>query len=175
MTTSIVFNELSCNDISNATFRNGITLSDPVTDQERYTYYPQLVDPTEPQTSLQRLRVLKDRNTGDQVVTPVIEGRSNGDQVPYGGLNPTYKEYKIRRKAEVLKSKNEYRTSTNKKYAYASKFGKVSNSRIKALRASQNCGLNNFKFAQKPAINSGVHGDNTILYLNPNVTFFPNL
>lgn len=175
MTTSIVFNELSCNDISNATFRNGITLSDPVTDQERHFHYPQLVDPTEPQTSLQRLRVLKDRDMGDQVVTPVIEGRSNGVQVPYGGSNPTYEEYKLRRKAEVLKSKNEERTSANRKYAYATKFGKVSNSRIKALRASQNCSVNNFKFRQKPAINSGVHGDNTILYLNPNVSFFPNL
>jgi hypothetical protein len=175
MTTSIVFNDLSCADISNATYRSGLTLSDPITDQERYDNYPNLLDPTEPQTSLQRLRVLKTRLTGEFVVTPDTVGRATGNQVPFGDTNPTYSEYKMRRKAEVLNSQNKQGGTSRGTYAYTSKYGKISNARIKLLKAAQNCETNDFRYRQKPASNSGVRGDQTILFLNPNIKYFSTL
>ena len=85
MTTSIVFDaSLTCDNIESDT-----TLDPTQTDM--------LTDPTAPRDALQGLRYLKTRETGNDIVTPNIVGRSTGQSIPYtGNQDPSYFEYKMR-------------------------------------------------------------------------------
>ena len=167
MTTSIVFDaSLTCTDIESDN-----TLDPTQTDM--------LTDPTAPRDALQGLRYLKTRETGNDIVTPNIVGRSTGQFIPYtGNQDPSYFEYKMRRKAEVVMSYNKERQSTNSNYAYFAKSGKskyrsMTNARIKALKESQQC--ETMRQIEKPASNSGVFGDKSTLIFDPHVPYFDKL
>ena len=133
MTTSIVFSE-KCSD-TNVEDISFLSTTDP-----NYVW-EWLSDPTASRDSLQGLRYLKTRETGDQIVTPDISGRDQGQSVDFDSY--TYDELATRRKEEVLKYSNTS-SSPNKKtkkgsYAYASTHGSISSSRLKKLKESQTC------------------------------------
>tara|TARA_B100001063_G_C16776784_1_gene566203 strand:+ start:2114 stop:2551 length:438 start_codon:yes stop_codon:yes gene_type:complete len=133
MTTSIVFSE-KCSD-TNVEDISFLSTTDP-----NYVW-EWLSDPTASRDSLQGLRYLKTRETGDQIVTPDISGRDQGQSVDFDSY--TYDQLAARRKEEVLKYSNTS-SSPNKKtkkgsYAYASTHGSISSSRLKKLKESQTC------------------------------------
>ena len=123
-----------------------------------------LTDPSASVIALQRLRVLKTRETGEEVVVPDTTGRERVTMVDYDAV--TYEEYKMRRKAEVLKYKNN--SISNKKSQYSawasSRRGQIAN----ILPVITNC--QNDVIRVKKAINMGVRGDSSLLLLNPNVS-----
>lgn len=167
MTTSIVFDaNMTCTNIESDT-----TLDPTQTDM--------LTDPTAPRDALQGLRYLKTRETGNDIVTPNIVGRDTGAGVPYTGAGvPSYEDYTMRRKAEVVMSYNKERQSTKSNYSYFAKSGKskyrsMTNARIKALKESQKC--ENMITIVKPASNSGVFGDKSELTFNPHIPYYDKL
>ena len=137
MTTSIVFEIETSEKCSD---ENVEDISFLPTSDSNYTWM-WLSDPTASRDSLQRLRYLKTRETGNQIVIPNISGREQGQSVDFDSY--TYDELATRRKEEVLKYSNTS-SSPNKKtkkgsYAYASTHGSISNSRLKKLKESQTC------------------------------------
>ena len=133
MTTSIVFSE-KCSD-TNVEDISFLSTTDP-----NYVW-EWLSDPTASRDSLQGLRYLKTRETGDQIVTPDISGRDQGQSVDFDSY--TYDRLAARRKEEVLKYSNTSSSPTKKtkkgSYAYAATHGSISSSRLKKLKESQTC------------------------------------
>tara|TARA_Y100000992_G_scaffold302027_1_gene274620 strand:+ start:3082 stop:3603 length:522 start_codon:yes stop_codon:yes gene_type:complete len=173
MTTSIVFDDSRMPCITDICYNSSIEN----TEENRKTQ-EWLLDPTQPRISLQGLRILKTRETGEEQQTPNITGRDNGSNVPFGGNNHTYQELKMRRKAGVLKNYNVLHQSSKREYAYAARTGSINtkhmtSSRLKQLKQSQQCELRTT--LTKPASNSGVRGDNTPLYIDPSVKFYSSI
>jgi hypothetical protein len=139
MTTSIVFDTSGkCSD----TNVNDISFL-PTSDTNYNSEW--LSDPTASRNSLQGLRYLKTRETGNQIVAPNTSGRDEGMNVSFN--NYSYDELAARRKEEVLKYYNTS-CSSNKRskkasYSYYSRSGSISNSRIKKLKEIQNCKTTN--------------------------------
>lgn len=163
-TISIAFNTIpSCLDFS---YNSNTTLTSSDTDW--------LLDPLEPQNALQRLRILKTRNTGDLQVTPNIIGREYSNPINFDKI--TYNTRQMRRKAEILKHKHNIGNSTNNlDYSYYSKSGKskyrhMTNQRIKDLKQQQTC-LNPPPIS-KPSSNSGIFGGgNKSLIMDTNIEY----
>lgn len=164
MTTSVVFDD-NCNYSPGYQEENGETIdSTPI----GMTIYPR--------EALERLRILKTRESGDGQVIPNIVGRTNGAQMNYDGDgSPSYYEYTMRRKAGVLMGHtNKNNLSSKSSYAAISSSGKskfrhISNARIRKLRESQQC--ENTNVVIKPSTNSGVFGGKDQLIFNPNIPF----
>lgn len=154
MTTSIVFDEIDYSQIEY---------------EEDSIDENMLTDPSASIIALQNLRILKTRETGDIAVTPDTTGRTSVPMINYNGTS--YKEYKMKRKAEILKYKNN--TSLNKKTQYSalasSRRGKLSN----IVNVASNCESDVIRV--KKATNSGIKGDNSLLFNNPNVAFIERL
>ena len=154
MTTSIVFDDISYENIE----YDPNSLIDSM-----------LTDPSASIIALQKLRFLKTRETGNMVVTPDTTGRTNISMINYNEIS--YEEYKMKRKAEILKyTKN---TSTNKKTQFSalasSRRGQITN----IVNRETNCGSDIMRV--KKGINSGIKGDGSLLYDNPNVAFIEKL
>jgi hypothetical protein len=135
-----------------------------------------LTDPNSSRTALQQLRILKTRETGNEQVIPNILGRYQGRNIDFR-FN-TYEDYQMRRKLHVLKNYNKKQESKKTNYSYFANSGKskykhMTNKRINQLIQSQKC--TNANILVKPATNSGVFGDNTPLYLDPNVKYHVNI
>jgi len=170
MTTSIVFDtsgkcsDASVNDIS------FLSTTDPNYNSSWLT------DPTASRNSLQGLRYLKTRETGNQIVTPNTTGRDQGYDISFTTYN--YDDYSMRRKAEILKYTNASSISSNKKtksssYSYYSTSGSMSSSRLKRIKESQNC--DSSTIYGRPSTFSGVYGGKTMLFLNPNVPYYKSI
>jgi len=154
MTTSVVFDDIDYSEIE----------YDSSTNDENM-----LTDPSASIIALQGLRVLKTRETGDDVVIPDTTGRSQVTMIDFDQTN--YYQYKMRRKAEVLKYKQN--TTTNKRTQFSalatSRRGKISNS----TTTISNC--ENDVIRVKRATNSGIQGDDTLLFYDKSVSFIDNL
>lgn len=154
MTTSIVFDDI---DYSQIDYDANSTDGDMLT------------DPSASIVALQGLRILKSRETGDDVVTPNTIGRTNVATINFD--ETSYEEYKMRRKAEVLKYKKN--TSTNKRTQYSalasSRRGQISN----ITNTTINC--ENDIIRVKKATNSGIKGDNSLLFYNSNISLIERL
>ena len=154
MTTSIVFDEIDYSQIE---------YEDDPTDENMLT------DPSASIVALQNLRILKTRETGDDVVTPDTTGRVNSSMINYD--QTSYKDYQMKRKAETLKYKNN--TSSNKKTQYSalasSRRGQLAN----IVNTATNCESDVIRV--KKASNSGIKGDSSLLFDNPNVAFIGRL
>ena len=164
-TISIAFNDIpSCLDFSYNTNPDGIL------DQEDTKW---LLDPLEPQLALQRVRILKTRETGNTQVTPITTGRDTRDIIDFSKI--TYNDRAMRRKAEVLKyKKNINNNKFSSSYAYFAKSGKskyrsMTNNRIKSLLENQKC--LNAPPISKPSSNSGIFGGKTSLILDSNIEY----
>jgi hypothetical protein len=150
MTTSVYFNEFDLSEIEydvNSTDENMLT------------------DPSASIFALQRLRFLKTRETGNEVVAPDTIGREQDTMLDYNQI--TYEEYRMRRKAEILKyAKN---TTVNKKTNYSalasSRRGKIANPTLVTKNRENDI------IRVKRGTNSGIKGDNSLLFLNPAVAF----
>ena len=150
MTTSIYFNDFDLSEIVydvNSTDENMLT------------------DPSASIFALQRLRILKTRETGNEGLVPDTTGREQGTMLDYNQIS--YEEYRMRRKAEVLKYKKN--TTLNKRTQYSA----LASSRRRQIAittsAINNC--ENDVIRVKKGTNSGIKGNNSLLFLNPNVTF----
>ena len=154
MTTSIVFEEIDYSQI---------VYEDDATDDIMLT------DPSASIIALQGLRFLKTRETGDEITTPDTTGRTENSIVNFNEIS--YHQYRMRRKAEVLKYNNN--TSINKRTQYSalvsSRRGQLSN----ASSTTINCDSDVIRV--KRATNSGIKCDSSLLFLNPNVTFIEKL
>lgn len=154
MTTSIVFDEIDYSQIE---------YDADTTDESMLT------DPSASVIALQGLRVLKTRETGDEVVTPDTTGRSEISMLNFN--ETSYEQYKMRRKAEVLKYKKN--TTVNKRTQYSalasSRRGQLSNT------AATSAACESDVIRVKRGSTSGIKGDNSLLFLNNNVTFFDKL
>ena len=164
MTTSVVF-DVNCNYSPVYQEENGQTIDSTPDGMSTY-----------PRQALERLRILKTRESGDQQVIPNIVGRTNGAQMNYDGDgSPSYYEYTMRRKAGVLMGHtNKNNLSSKSSYAAISSSGKskfrhISNARIRKLREYQQC--ENTNVVIKPSTNSGVFGGKAQLIFNPNIPF----
>ncbi len=142
-------------------------------DPNDVNYYDWLTDPNASRDALQRLRYLKTRETGDQPQVPNTEGRTNGKQIQF--LNFNYDNYKMRRKAEVLKHLNN-KLHITKKQNYVDIVKGTRNkykTRLKKIKADNNCPPNpNIK---KKGINSGIKNDSNYIYINPNVPYYSQI
>lgn len=154
MTTSIAFEEIDYSQIEYET---------NATDESMLT------DPSASILALQRLRILKTRETGDEVVTPDTTGRDQNTMLDYN--QTSYEEYRMRRKSEVLKYKQN--ATQNKKTQYSAlastRRGQIANV------ASVTTTCENNVIRVKKASNSGIKGDNSLLFYNPNVSFSDKL
>ena len=167
MTTSVVF-DASCTYETEYQWKNGDVVE---------PYPPRgMSNIFFPRQALERLRILKTRESGDQQVIPNIVGRTNGAQMNYDGDgSPSYYEYTMRRKAGVLMGHtNKNNLSSKSSYAAISSSGKskfrhITNARIRKLRESQQC--ENTNVVIKPSTNSGVFGGKAQLIFNPNIPF----
>lgn len=153
MTTSVVFDDINIE----------------VEYDENSTDESMLTDPSASIIALQALRILKTRETGDIAVTPDTTGRTSVTTINFN--ETSYKEYQMKRKAEVLKYKKN--TSINKRTQYSalasSRRGKLSN----IINTTANCESDVIRV--KKATNSGIKGDNSLLFNNPNVAFIERL
>jgi hypothetical protein len=162
-TISIVFDE-------NRLCTDGIVFDENTTDSDM------LNDPNSSREALQRLRILKTRETGNEINIPITTGRYEGRNISF--IYNTHEDYKMRRKAEILNNYNKSYAGKKQNYSYIAKFNKykyknISNTRIKNLIENQQC-LNSINYV-KPATNSGIFGDNTRLYLDRNVNYHENI
>ena len=119
--------------------------------------------------ALQRLRILKTRETGNRPVVPNTTGRVENTMFNYN--ERSYDSYKMRRKAEVLKYKQT--ATVNKRTQYSalvqSRKGNIGN----VSKVVTNC--ENEFIRSKKGTNSGIKGDNTLLFLNSNFLFVNKL
>ena len=92
MTASIVFDEIDYSQIEYDANSTDSMLTDPSA------------------SIIARVTRVRTRETGDEVITPDITGRTNVSTIDFN--ETSYEEYKMRRKAEVLKYKNN--TTINK-------------------------------------------------------------
>ena len=169
MTTSIVFDEtMTCLDIS---YNSDTTFN--YTDDGKW-----LTDPTAPRDALQRLRFLKVKETGDQIVIPDIIGRDTGQNIDFTLYS--YDTLKMQRKATILQYNKKESQSQNKKQLYSqlakttkTKYKSMTNNRINALIESQNC--ENTTIIQKKSTNSGVKNGKTLLFLTKNVPYYSSI
>jgi hypothetical protein len=154
MTTSVVFDDIDYSQIEYDTSSTDETM---------------LTDPSASIIALQGLRVLKTRETGDEVVEPDTTGREQTTMLNYNEIS--YEEYRMRRKAEVLKYKKN--TTTNKRTQYSalatSRRGQIANT------SSVSTTCENDVIRVKKATGSGIRGDQSLLFLNPNVSFHDKL
>ena len=155
MTTSVVFDDI---DYSQIEYDANASVDEAM-----------LTDPSASIIALQGLRILKTRETGDEVVVPDTIGRAEN---PMTNFNETsYEQYRMRRKAEVLKY-NKNSTITKRTHYAAlslSRRGQLSNTSVVSSRCESDI------IRVKPAINSGVKGDNSLLFYDQNVTFIEKL
>jgi len=133
-----------------------------------------LTDPSTSLFALQRLRVLKTRETGDDIVKPDTTGRRRAEQIKFD--TTSYEQYKMRRKAQVLSYSG---TSTENKKMQFSTISRVrrgvNNSRLQSLQETKVCDENSVKTKIKRATNSGIRGDGTLLFLDKSVKYIEKL
>lgn len=164
-TTSIVFDETRlCTDFS---FNDDPTI-DP-------TDFPDLTDPNSSRDALQRLRILKTRNTGSVAQLPITLGRVRTKELDFSSF--TYEQFATRRKIEVLKGlnrndmtkkQNYSRLASGKKTRYMSFATKQ---RLEQLRESNKCNEDNREIIQTaPHVNGG-----GVLYYDRTVPFHLSL
>lgn len=161
MTTSIVFNNIDYSRIEHdALSSNEVMLKDPSASID----------------ALRSLRTLKTSTTGDSIIIPNTSGRRRGNSIDYQ-IN-TYEEYKMRRKVQVLKYKN-----NNNEDNLKIQFSKLSNSRgqykmnassTHVIEKMSSCKDNNH-IRRKKGINSGINGDGTLLFLNRSIDYIDKL
>ena len=166
MTTSIAFDIVDC----------GLEISynpDPSLDPTQTEW---LTDPNSSRDALQRLRILKTRETGGQQQIPNIIGRDTGVNIDYDNISHTYEVLKMRRKAEVLQNKNKNFSTKKKEYSNAVKGINIkysSRTRLRQLVESNQC--QNQPPIVKPAYKSGIKNDNTPLTYNKSIPLFNKL
>lgn len=170
MTTSISFNIGECGILLGGEISHN---NDPSLDPSETEW---LTDPNAPRDALQRMRILKTRETGEQQQIPNIIGRSNGTNIDFENSLFTYEELKMRRKATILQNQN--KNFNNKKQEYAKSVKGLnqrysSRTRLKQLVESNKC--QDQPPAVKLAINSGIKNDKTPLILNKNVPFYSQI
>lgn len=154
MTTSIVFDNIDYSQIE----------YDVDSYQENM-----LTDPSSSIIALQRLRYLKTRPTGNQVITPNITGRAVSNMLDYNEIN--YEQYKMRRKSEVLKYNKNSGTNKNKKYSSLVSLPRRKKSNSQKI--IKNCEDEVIRY--KKGINSGIKNDKTILYHSKQIPFYDKL
>lgn len=170
MTTSISFSIAECGILLGGEISHN---NDPTLDPTETEW---LTDPNAPRDALQRLRILKTRETGEQQQIPNTVGRSNGTNIDLNNLNYTYEELKMRRKATILKHQNKNFTTRRTNYSKIVKGVNMrysSKARLRQLVESNKC--ENQPPNVKVAINSGVRNDRTPLYFNVNVPFYSQI
>lgn len=161
MTTSIVFDDTRlCTD-----FESNTALNPDETDI--------LTDPDATREALQRLRILKTRETGDLQQIPNTTGRETGNIIPFNSY--TYYELQMRRKATVLRNTNNNFVSSktsfsnianNKSSRYSSK------TRLKQLAESNQCET---QIIIKKSRDAGIKNGNANLYFFKEVPYFKSL
>lgn len=124
--------------------------------------------------ALQPLRVLK--TTTNSNLTPTTVGRDIGRAISFN--NVTYHDYKMRRKAEILKYNKNKNDRTKKSQFSSSSTGntnykRTSNARIKELIANNQC-QNQIEFLNTGSA-SGIKGDQSVLYLDPNIPYYEKI
>lgn len=135
---------------------------------------PILTDPNSSRDALQRLRVLKTRNTGSLALLPITMGRTRSKVIDFNEF--TYEEYAMRRKIEVLTKKNnanETKKQLYSRYSSGSKNRFMSYStkqRLKKLKENQSCTNLPFISHTAPIQNGG-----GTLYYDPQVPYYPSL
>ena len=183
MTTSIVFDDARMPCETEISFNNDGALDSADTDW--------LTDPTAPREALQELRILKTRETGELAYIQTFfdpslettflgisftEGRDRGNNVPFGG-NIRYYDYAMKRKAKVLKTNNKLheskKSSFSRAVAVSTKYKSLSNARIRALRASQQCTPQ--PRLKKKSTNSGIYGGKDELWFDPDIPFYSTI
>lgn len=183
MTTSIVFDDARMPCETEISFNNDATLDPTDTDW--------LTDPTAPREALQELRILKTRETGELAYIQTFfdpslprfldisftEGRDRGNNVPFGVNDPIYLDYAMKRKAKVLKTNNKLHESKKSSFSRAvagsTKYKSLSNARIRALRASQQCTPQ--PRLKKKSTNSGIYGGKDELWFDPDIPFYSTI
>lgn len=128
-------------------------------------------------TALQSLRTLDTRDNAN--VVPNTVGRTAPRVIFKPGLNYNYENLKMRRKAEVLKHKNNQDTSSSKlsfsnSVKGRSKYRHLSKAKLEKLVDEDMCSTD-LQIFSNPATFSGVKGDNTILYLDTSVPFYDKI
>jgi hypothetical protein len=184
MTTSIVFDDARMPCETEISFNNDGALDSADTDW--------LTDPTAPREALQELRILKTRETGELAYIQTFfdpslettflgisftEGRDRGNNVPFGVNDPIYLDYAMKRKAKVLKTNNKLHESKKSSFSRAvagsTKYKSLSNARIRALRASQQCTPQ--PRLKKKSTNSGIYGGKDELWFDPDIPFYSTI
>ena len=132
-----------------------------------------LTDPDASREALQRLRILKTRETGDLQQIPDTTGRETGNIIPFNSY--TYYELQMRRKATVLRNTNNNFVSSktafsniakNKSSRYSSK------TRLKQLAENNQC---ENQLIIKKSRDAGIRNGNTNLYFIKEVPYFKSL
>lgn len=133
-----------------------------------------LTDPSATLLALQRLRVLKTRETGDDVVDPDTSGRRRVEQINFD--NTSYEQYKMRRKAQVLSYSGTSTENKKTQFSSLSRLRKgVNNARLQSLQESKVCDEESVKTKIKKGTNSGIRGDGTLLFFDNSVKYIEKL
>ena len=101
--------------------------------------------------------------SGDPIIS--VNDRNNGQQVSF--MQFTYADYSMRRKAEILKYKNQVKISDRSYYSYISKNDYYSQASLKKSINDRTIDCNRPSTASA----SGVIGSNAIYYLDKKVPY----
>lgn len=166
MTTSITFDDTRNNCNAFLATQSEIELAGENTS---------LTDPEAPREALQRLRILKTRETGDIAQVPNTMGRTSGNNVDFNAY--TYFDLSMRRKAEVLRKPNMTTESSKAKYSRIiqgqSLYRNMSQSRLKTLYENATC--ENQNVIIKKSTGAGIKNGKDLLIYNPSIPYFPSL
>jgi hypothetical protein len=134
-----------------------------------------LTDPEAPREALQRLRILKTRETGDIAQIPNTMGRTSGNNIDFNSY--TYFDLSMRRKAEVLRKPNMTTESSKTNYSRIiqgkSLYRNMSQTRLKNLYENSIC--DNQNVIIKKSTEAGVKNGRDLLVYNPSIPYFPSL
>lgn len=164
-TTSILFDETRlCTDFS---FND-----DPTIDPDD-TF--DLTDPNSSRDALQRLRILKTRNTGSVAQLPITLGRVRSKTLDFSSF--TYEQFETRRKIEVLKGTNKNNQTKKQQFSRLASGKKTrfmtfaTKQRLQQLRESNQCTENRRDIIQTAASTNG----GGVLYYDTSVPFHLSL
>lgn len=131
-----------------------------------------LTDPQEPAFALQRMRILKTRETGDEIIIPNTDGRVRVTPIDFSTYS--YEELKMRRKATILQNKNMEPLTKNQSYTKLLRSKRASATTLRRIVESQKCETNR-DVISKPASNAGIKGDMSALYMDTSIPFYSTI
>tara|TARA_Y100000992_G_scaffold300097_1_gene268054 strand:- start:783 stop:1265 length:483 start_codon:yes stop_codon:yes gene_type:complete len=129
-----------------------------------------LTDPSSSILALQKLRYLKTRETGDEIIIPNTSGRRRIEPIDFESVS--YDQYKMRRKAEVLLHLNNVNENKKTQFSALTRIRRGgTNTKLINLQENGDCNEDSVKTKINKGYHSGIRCDGTLLFLDKSVNY----